>query len=45
MTTPSLGVVKNAHETIIPYHVFKQLELHAVLESLLPRGVTGHGRA
>lgn len=38
------GVRTNAHESIIPYHVFKALELHAVLESLLPRGKTGHGR-
>jgi hypothetical protein len=38
------GSMRNAHETIIPYHVFKALELHAVLKSLLPKGVTGHGR-
>lgn len=38
------GSVRNKHESIIPYHVFKVLELHAVLKSLLPKGATGHGR-
>jgi hypothetical protein len=41
---PAQGSVRNAHESIIPFHVFKQLELHAVLKSLLPKGKTGHGR-
>ncbi len=41
--TQSSQVLRNAHETIIPYHVFKQLELHAVLSSLLPkRSLHGH---
>jgi hypothetical protein len=37
MSTEPQGSVRNAHESIIPFHVFKQLELHAVLKSLLPK--------
>ena len=44
MSTEPQGTLRNAHESIIPYHVFKALELHAVLASLLPKGKTGHGR-
>lgn len=37
------GSMRNAHESIIPYHIFKALELHAVLSSLLPKRSL-HGR-
>lgn len=36
--TPHQGAYRNAHESILPYAVFKQLELSAVLKSLLPKG-------
>lgn len=41
MTTSTQGSYQNAHEQIIPFHIFKQLELRAVLKSLLPRRTRG----